>query len=334
MTQSAIPPLLPPSAEPPPDAALPSLAAPLPGIIAAPPDDRRELWKGNLYGIASMLVWAAGFPAADRLLQTWDPLALITGRFGFACLLLLPIWLLVDGPGAIRSAPWRRGLGIGALTLGSGAYLLLLAQYFTDAVTVAIIASATPIAATVVELFYIRRRIGIAFAAGLVASVIGGVVATGDTAVPHLGLGALCALASVAIFSWGSFLTVRDLASLSQIGRGAVTILGGFLGVAAMLTLMTQLGFASLPDPVFTPTSVGLLVIYGCGGMAISQVLWLWSVDKLGVAVAAFHINVAPFYVMLIMMALGGGWSWPQAIGGAIVVLGVLLAQADGKART
>lgn len=27
------------------------------------------------------------------------------------------------------------------------------------------------------------------------------------------------------------------------------------------------------------------------------------------------HINVAPFYVMLILVALGQTWSWPQAIG-------------------
>ncbi|WP_291837882.1 hypothetical protein [Limimaricola sp.] len=44
-------------------------------------------------------------------------------------------------------------------------------------------------------------------------------------------------------------------------------------------------------------------------------------------AVAAFHINIAPFYVMMILLALGGVWNWPQAIGAAIVALGVVLAQ-------
>ena len=62
-------------------------------------------------------------------------------------------------------------------------------------------------------------------------------------------------------------------------------------------------------------------------GMALSQVMWIASVGHLGVAVAAFHINVAPFYVMLLMIALGGSWSWPQAIGAAIVAFGVLLSQ-------
>ena len=61
--------------------------------------------------------------------------------------------------------------------------------------------------------------------------------------------------------------------------------------------------------------------------MALSQVMWVASVGRLGVAVASFHINVAPFYVMLLMLALGAGWNWTQALGGAIVVLGVVVAQ-------
>jgi drug/metabolite transporter (DMT)-like permease len=60
---------------------------------------------------------------------------------------------------------------------------------------------------------------------------------------------------------------------------------------------------------------------------ALSQLLWVASAGRLGVAVAAFHVNVAPFYTMLILLALGGVWSWPQAIGAAIVAFGVVLAQ-------
>ena len=61
--------------------------------------------------------------------------------------------------------------------------------------------------------------------------------------------------------------------------------------------------------------------------MGLSQVLFLASVSKLGIAATSFHINIAPFYVMLIMVALGAAWSWPHAIGAAIVGAGVLLAQ-------
>jgi drug/metabolite transporter (DMT)-like permease len=38
-------------------------------------------------------------------------------------------------------------------------------------------------------------------------------------------------------------------------------------------------------------------------------------------------MNAVPFYVMLITFALGGAWNWAQAIGAAIVVAGVFVAQ-------
>jgi drug/metabolite transporter (DMT)-like permease len=61
--------------------------------------------------------------------------------------------------------------------------------------------------------------------------------------------------------------------------------------------------------------------------MAVSQMLFVRAVERIGVALASFHLNMAPFYVMLILLALGGGWSWIQALGAAIVLGGVVLAQ-------
>ena len=61
--------------------------------------------------------------------------------------------------------------------------------------------------------------------------------------------------------------------------------------------------------------------------MALSQFLWIISVGRLGVAVASFHVNLAPFYVMVILVAMGGDWGWAQAIGAAVVAMGVVIAQ-------
>jgi membrane protein YdbS with pleckstrin-like domain len=38
-------------------------------------------------------------------------------------------------------------------------------------------------------------------------------------------------------------------------------------------------------------------------------------------------MNATPFYVMLILFAMGGAWNWTQAFAAAIVGLGVLIAQ-------
>jgi drug/metabolite transporter (DMT)-like permease len=282
---------------------------------------------GNLLGIGSMVVWAAGFPAAEHLLATWDPLALVTGRFCVGLLTLLPIWLWIDGVGALRGANWLRGLAIGSIAFGGGAWLILVSQWLTDPVTVAIIAASSPLAATLVQWVYERQKLTLAFIIGMVASIVGGVIATGGAAPGNLGLGALAAVASCILFSWGSYATVRDLPGLSVLGRTTITTAGGLIFVGTAFLIASLLGLASSPERIFDPVTLSLLAVYGIGSLALSQFLWIASVERLGVAIAAFHINAAPFYVMIILLILGGAWSWPQAIGAAVVGLGVILAQ-------
>ena len=287
----------------------------------------RQIVSGNALGMASMFAWACGFPAAEILLASWPPLALIAARFAFAVSILMILWMMRDGIRALAQVQWGRGTLVGGLTFGLGAYLLLLAQSLTDAVTVAIIASASPVAAAIVEVADGTRRMTKAFLIGLAASAIGGVVAVGGGSVDALGMGALAAIASCFLFVFGSLYTVRDFGHLSEIGRTTVTLSGGLVFTAAALLLSHVAGLEVLPTHVIDANQIGLLAIYAVASMALSQVMWIASVGKLGVAIASFHINVTPFYVMLIMLSLGDGWNWTKAAGAAIVIVGVIVAQ-------
>ena len=295
-------------------------------MLQPPLEVRRPALSGNALAVASILAWSAGFPAADILLDSWDPLALIAARLAGAVAMLLPVWLILDGPRAVMGARWGRGLFVGGIAFGFGAWLLVIAQSLTDAVTVAIIASACPVAAVIVEMIWEKRRLSAGFVAGLVATVVGGIVATGGGGVA-LGLGALVAVASCFLFSWGSFLTVRDFPTLSPIGRTTLTLAGGLLAMGTLVLGADLAGMSVLPETRIDRQQIGLLAIYALAGMALSQVMWIASVGRLGIAVASFHINVAPFYVMLYLLALGGGWDWQAALGAAIVAAGVVLAQ-------
>ncbi len=288
---------------------------------------KSHLLTGNLLGAASMMAWAAGFPAAEVLLDTWDPLAMVLGRFVMAMALLLPLWIIVEGTGPIRTARWGRGLLIGGIGFGGGAWTILMSQWFTDPVTVAIISAATPLVATLVAWVYVRSPLRPSFALGLVATLVGGIVATGGGVPGNLGLGALMALASAILFSWASFMTVREFPDMTVLGRTTLTLTGGLIFVAVVFAAMLALDLTAIPPNLTDPGTLGLLAVYGLLAMALSQILFIAAVERLGVAVASFHINIAPFYVMLILLGLGGSWSWPQAIGAAIVASGVVLAQ-------
>jgi len=66
---------------------------PVRGHTPVLPTGKATALSGNGLAVASMLTWAAGFPAAEILLQTWPPIALFSARMALAVCVLFPIWL-------------------------------------------------------------------------------------------------------------------------------------------------------------------------------------------------------------------------------------------------
>lgn len=294
---------------------------------------RGQVLSGNALAMGSILLWAAGFPAADLLLQIWRPEWLIMVRLTAAVVAMLAAWLILEGPVAMWQAQWRKGLWIGLIGFGLGTYLLLLAQWFTDPVTVTLIAAATPISATVIELFSGQRRINRRFAQGLAASVVGGLIATGGSFSADLGWGVLLAVAAGMLFAWASNAAVRDFPALSPLGRSTVTMAGACLFAIPLVLGCHLAGVSVVPDEPMTRHQAGLLAIYAFAALGLSQVLFIASVGRIGVALTSFHINIAPFYVMLILLGMGGDWNWPKAAGAMLVAAGVVISQMPDAVR-
>ncbi len=294
---------------------------------------RNPAASGNGLAVASMLTWAAGFPAAEVLLQSWPPVALLAARLGLAVVFMVPIWVLCDGPRRVLNARWGHAMLVGGLGMGSGMFLIILAQKLTDPVTVVIIASCAPLIATLLELATGTRRLRWNFVLGVVVSIVGGLIATSAVAPAQLGLGALCAALSTGLFCWASLATARDFPELSRTGRTTITFIGGLIMASLLVFGTHQLGMDVMPTSAIDAEQLGMLAIYALISMAVSQVLFIGSVEKLGVALASFHINIAPFYVMLIMLVLGEEWNWTRALGAGIVAFAVVLAQDRQAAR-
>jgi drug/metabolite transporter (DMT)-like permease len=72
-----------------------------------------------------------------------------------------------------------------------------------------------------------------------------------------------------------------------------------------------------------------LLLVYALMSMTFAQLLWIWGAGSLVILLASFHMNAVPFYVMVIVvLSLGGEWSWMQALGAALVAAGVMVSQS------
>lgn len=282
-----------------------------------------------------MVVWAAGLPAADLIIPHMPPIALTAARTTLAALVLLPVWIMVDGARAVLAANWARGAWVGFVTLGLASFFVIIALQFNDPVTVAIVTAVMPVAGILLECVADKRPFTRALAIGLVLSVAGGLIAVrGADGELDLGVGVLAALASVLLYTWGSRETVRALPELSPLGRVTITVAG-----CAVVAIVAAFGDGLLRSNWPDWSAIGLrefggLAVFGIGSMAVSQLLWIISVGRIGIGAASMHMNAVPFYVMLMVFLLGGPWNWWQALGAAIVVTGALIAQGlVGRSR-
>lgn len=295
--------------------------------MTAIPQARAPLFA-NVICMLSMLVWAAGLPAADILIGKVPPLPLTAARMALAAVVLLPLWWAVEGLSTLKTAAWGKGILVGGLTIGLGAVMLVIGQAMTGPVTVAIISASLPLLGIATEVVLDGRKMTLSLVAGLLLAIVGGVMALGSGAASvNLGLGALLCFASVVTFTVGSRLTVTQFPDLTPLGRTTLTLTGAAILISAAALAHSLIGAAPPNWALLGWREFGALAIFSIGGLAISQVLWIMSVGSLGIGLASLHINATPFYVMLILFVLGAAWSWPQAIAAAVVGLGVLVAQ-------
>ena len=289
---------------------------------------RSILIASNLICLASMMIWAAGLPAADLIIPHMPPVALTAARALLATAVLLPVWWIAEGPGTVLKANWAKGAWVGFVTLGLASFLVIIALRYNDPVTVAIVSAVMPVIGILLECVADHRPFTRALAIGLVLSVAGGLIAVnGAAGEVSFGVGVLAALASVALYTWGSRETVKAFPDLTPLGRSTLTIAGGAI-VATLAALVDGVTRGQWPDwAAIGWPEFGGLVIFGIGSMAISQLLWIVSVGRIGIGAASMHMNAVPFYVMLMVFLAGGPWNWGQTLGAAIVVTGAAVAQ-------
>ena len=285
-----------------------------------------RLVTGNALAFIAIFLFAAGFPAAEVLLEIWHPITLMFFRLILAVSTLVLFWALIEGVSSVLKAPWLKGIRIGLLGFGLGTNLLLFAQWFTDPITVALLATLIPVSATILEVWDGRRKLNSKFILGLIASIIGGLIAVSENISIDLGWGVLMALGSGFSFMWASDKSVTSLSELSSIARSSITFAGAAVFTTISFTIFFTLGLIEIPN-FLTSDQLLSLIIYSVIAMAISQVFFLAAIDKVGVAISSLHLNFSPFYVMIILFLLGGTWDLRAVIGASVVAFGVWLAQ-------
>ena len=285
--------------------------------------------RANMVCLSSMMLWAIGFPAAEVLMESWDPIALSSARHVIGVSAIVLYWLVTEGWKPIYHAPWLRGLGIGAIGFGFGSMLLLLGQWLSDPVTAAIAMAMMPVAGAVLENILDRRRMTFPLIGAIALVLLGGYIATGVKLTDgSFGLGGLLCLIAVVNFAWGTRATTRDLPELSLVGKTSVTFIGAMALVFVAHAVVAATGILGAQVGLLGTKQIVLLLFFALISMVYAQFLWIKGADQLGVFLASFHMNAVPFYVMVVVVLfLGEKWNWNQAGGAVLVGIGVMLSQ-------
>ena len=287
-----------------------------------------DLVRSNITCLVAVALFAFTFPASDLLLEDWGVLSVIVFRNISAFLLLLLMWIVSEGFKPLKSADWLKGLWVGGIGFGIGSVLMTMTIYFTSPVIAALTAAMMPVAGVILEVLFDGRKLKRWFLVGFFLVLIGGFFATGvNFTEARFGFGALIGILGAILYAWGSRATVKSLPLLTSLGQTTVTSFGMTLFGIGFYLIALLFGLPGTIIPEVTNNHVILILITGWVSLSISQYLWIKGVGGLGIGIASFHLNGAPFFVMLILLILGGDWNWQQAFGALILVSGVMISQ-------
>jgi drug/metabolite transporter (DMT)-like permease len=312
-----------------------ALSTELPGDDPRPPALRARS-SGLAYGglAIATLGWATGFIAGKLALEDMTPLVVAGWRHVLAALLLLPF--------AWRQRPATR-LGSAAMPLavmvvcGGVLYpcLFLGALVRTSATTTSLLIALNPVL-TVLASPLVGERLDARRVTGIAIALCGAVLVItrghlGDLAELTLDPGDLLALAAAAAWTCFNLASHRAAAHLAPAFSNCVIYA---LGSAALLLLSLSDGpWAQLTGA--GPTALGGLTAMAVLSSVIAGQLFLVGVAAVGINRAVVFVYVVPVLTaVLAAILLDERLSGAQAIGGAAVLAGVVVATWEGVRRT
>lgn len=277
-------------------------------------------------------IWGCSFLFIKLGLQSFTPVQVGFGRLAIgAVTLLLVSWL--TGSGLPRRRETWRHLAVAALLFCSIPFVLFAwAETQVSSILASIVNSMTPLATLLVVLVSFpeehltRQRI-----AGLVVGFLGALVVIGIWNGIGGGelLGVLAALGAIACYAVAFPYTRRHLTGT---GDGPIAIATGQVLLAALflvpvVAVMAMLGAGEVRMPLAADTVLGMLAL-GALGSGVAYILNTHIVMAAGGTIASSVTYVTPvFAVAAGALVLSEPLTWNEPVGGAIVLLGVAIAQ-------
>lgn len=303
---------------------------------ARPAPTFSELLTANFGLVLMVFSWGAFFPILERLLTRWDVYSATLGRQLFGTIVLFACVYAMRRRAPLPPViPWRRILILGATGVAISSLLTSFGVMLSDGLTSAIISTTNPIGSALTVALLYREPLGRGIALGTALSVAGGLVSVmgghsmADT--QFQGGEILIVLANV-LWTWMSMAAQRWLKGFSQLQITAFTVGAGALWLVALMPFVVVGNIVQLRIDL-APEALAMVIFAGVFPIAFGNFCWHYGVSRVGIMVAAMYNNLLPAVALAITVLLGGGFTWPQLIGSAIILTGVFTAQLFARRR-
>lgn len=304
-------------------------------------------WIGYFGLLLLALLWGTMVPAVAHLLTVWDPYFLAAFRYIGALPLMWAAVALIErrrptpapadeshGPGG--NGPGSNGPGwriwpLGLIGIGLYAALFTIGVQNCHPVTAAILSATSPAVAALVDLVIFRLPLDRRMLPAILLAIVGGALATvqfGDENLFDFRGGEILMVTAFACWSWYSTAAQRWCRGWSQLRITTSTMTTGGAGLAVIYLVAASLGLAHFP-PAMASAPLDWLILAWMTVVLVAFGVYLWNfgVKRVGVVVASLYLNLVPIVALGIFTFAGTPPTWPQILGGVLVIVGVVLSE-------
>ncbi|MDV8146538.1 DMT family transporter [Arthrobacter sp. B10-11] len=279
--------------------------------------------KASIYLVLATLFWSGNLAVGQAAVNTLTPLELTFWRWALAALPLVALAHFVERP------DWRAVLGRWRVllllsVLGMACYTLLLytALQHTSALNASLITAANPALIVVMAIFILGEKPGISGWLGIVLGLAGVLLVLTRGELHRVfsitfNVGELLMLGAIAV--WGFYTIISRRLGLPAIASTAVQV------VMATVLLAPAAIAAGVQFPATAAEGWSIAYIAAFPSLG-AYLCWNLALKTTPPATAGNFLNLIVVFTAAITVMMGIPVTLPQAIGGLLVIAGVLLA--------
>jgi len=287
---------------------------------------------GSVFAVlGALIIWSSSFVAIKVAYETFPPITMGAARFVIASLLLGALALLPKNRVRLRKEDIATVAISGFLGITSYVVLQNIAVQWTSASSATLIIASYPIITLILETLIYKTKLNAFKTIGILIAIAGVVILSyvkAEARQQNELLGSMMLVVAGVVWAFYNFLTKKVVNRYPSITLLFYQTLFGTICLLPM-TLIERGDWAAP-----TPLSFLMVLFLGVFCSALAFLLYNLGLKKLSPTSVTSMLNLVPIFgVFFSWVLLGEQVSARKFIGGAIVILGVMLSIRRTKAE-